>query len=204
VNTESDDPIIARSREILIGEPDQNVTVTIVNYDVRWPEQFEIERAKIAAALDKRTLAIEHIGSTSVPGLAAKPIIDILLVVPDSSDEAAYVPALTLAGYELRVREPDWHEHRMFRTPERRVHLHVFSAGSTEIDRHLLLRDRLRDNDDAVPCTKTRSVGWLGRIGRPSSTTPTRRRKSSKRSLAALAMAHDRSPTRVEARSDGE
>jgi GrpB-like predicted nucleotidyltransferase (UPF0157 family) len=83
-----------------------------------------------------------------VPGLAAKPIVDILLVVEDSADEASYVPALEGAGYVLRVREPDFYEHRMFRTPAKDVHLHVFSAGSPEIERYLLLRDHLRENEE--------------------------------------------------------
>ncbi|HAW32506.1 MAG TPA: hypothetical protein DCY03_31085, partial [Planctomycetaceae bacterium] len=81
---------------------------------------------------------------TSVPGLAAKPIVDLLLVVVDSSDENAYLPQLLSAGYELRVREPDFQEHRMFRTPARDVHLHLFSEGSPEIMRLLMFRDWLR------------------------------------------------------------
>lgn len=144
---EPDDPILARGRAVLIGEPDEKVEIVIVDYDSGWPERFEVERANIAAALGPRALAIEHIGSTSVPGLAAKPIIDICVVVPDSSDEASYVPHLSDAGYELRVREPDAHEHRMLRTHERDVHVHVFTDGSTEIGRHLLFRDWLRSND---------------------------------------------------------
>jgi GrpB-like predicted nucleotidyltransferase (UPF0157 family) len=143
---EREDPILAASRALLIGEPEK-VDIVVVDYDARWPERFEIERAKIAATLGERALAIEHIGSTSVPGLAAKPIIDICLVVPDSSDEASYVPDLSAAGYELRVREPEWHEHRMLRTPERDVHVHVFTDGSTEISRLLLFRDWLRRNE---------------------------------------------------------
>jgi GrpB-like predicted nucleotidyltransferase (UPF0157 family) len=143
---EREDPILAASRAVLIGEPEK-VDIVVADYDASWPEHFEIERAKIAAALGQRALAIEHIGSTSVPGLAAKPIIDICLVVSESSDEAAYVPDLSAAGYELRVREPEWHEHRMLRTPERDVHVHVFTDGSTEIRRHLLFRDWLRGNE---------------------------------------------------------
>jgi GrpB-like predicted nucleotidyltransferase (UPF0157 family) len=81
-----------------------------------------------------------------VPGLAAKPIVDILLVVEDSSDEASYVPDLESAGYVLRVRELDFHEHRMFRTPAKDVRVHVYSSGSPEIERLLLLRDRLRED----------------------------------------------------------
>jgi GrpB-like predicted nucleotidyltransferase (UPF0157 family) len=98
------------------------------------------------AALGERALRIEHVGSTSVPGLAAKPVIDILLVVGDSSDERSYVPALEAAGFVLRIREPDWHEHRLFQGPEINLNLHVFSVGSTEIERLLLLRDRLRED----------------------------------------------------------
>jgi len=101
----------------------------------------------IARALSEVARRVEHIGSTSVVGLAAKPIIDILLVVDDAGNESRYLPQLTTAGYVLRVREPDWHEHRMLRTPERDVHLHVFSVGCEQIERHLLFRDRLRASD---------------------------------------------------------
>ena len=90
-------------------------------------------------------MLLEHTGSTSVPGLAAKPIIDITLAVPDSSDEDAYAPALEAAGYVLRIREPDWHEHRVFKGPDTNVNLHVFSDGCPEIDRMLRFRDWLRD-----------------------------------------------------------
>jgi GrpB-like predicted nucleotidyltransferase (UPF0157 family) len=82
-----------------------------------------------------------------VPGLAAKPIIDIVLAVPDSADEQAYVPALQAAGYVLRVREPDWFEHRLFKGPDADINLHVFTAGATEVDRMLLFRDWLRSSD---------------------------------------------------------
>ena len=92
-------------------------------------------------------MQIEHIGSTSVPGLGAKAIVDILLVVKNSADEASYLPAMEAAGYVLRVREPEFDEHRMFRTPERDVHVHVFSEGSKEIGRYLDFRDHLRANE---------------------------------------------------------
>ena len=105
---------------------------------------FEREADRIRAVLGSRALRIEHTGSTSVPGLAAKPIIDILLVVADSADEGAYLPALEAAGYVLRIREPDWHEHRMFKGPDTEVNLHVFSSGCPEIDRVLMFRDWLR------------------------------------------------------------
>jgi GrpB-like predicted nucleotidyltransferase (UPF0157 family) len=81
-----------------------------------------------------------------VPGLAAKPVIDIVVAVADSADENAYVPALESAGYVLRIREPEWFQHRMFKGPGTETNLHVFSAGCSEIDRTLLLRDWLRSN----------------------------------------------------------
>jgi GrpB-like predicted nucleotidyltransferase (UPF0157 family) len=93
-------------------------------------------------------VAVEHVGSTSVPGLAAKPIIDIALVVTDSRDEAAYVPDLEAVGYVLHVREPDWHEHRLLKRDEPAVNLHVFSAESAEVDRMVQFRDRLRSRPD--------------------------------------------------------
>jgi GrpB-like predicted nucleotidyltransferase (UPF0157 family) len=135
----SNDPIEERLREVIIGEI-ESPAIVIAAYDPAWQERFRREEARIRAALGAAALSVEHIGSTSVPGLAAKPIVDILLVVEDSADEASYVPALEGAGYVLRVREPDFYEHRMFRTPAKDVHLHVFSAGSPEIERYLLLR----------------------------------------------------------------
>jgi GrpB-like predicted nucleotidyltransferase (UPF0157 family) len=127
----------------LIGGAEKR-KIIIVDYDQRWQEQFQRHAQVIALALGENALAIEHVGSTSVPELAAKPIIDILVVVKDSGLEASYLPALVEAGYVLRVREPDWHQHRMFRTPERDVHIHVFSAGCVEIRRLIAFRDRLR------------------------------------------------------------
>lgn len=122
--------------------------VKVVEYDPAWPLKFLAHAERIACALRAEALRVEHVGSTSVQGLAAKPIIDILVVVPNSADEPAYLPRLLEAGYVLRVREPDWNEHRMFRTPEQDVHVHVYSYGCTEIDRVLNFRDRLRQNGD--------------------------------------------------------
>jgi GrpB-like predicted nucleotidyltransferase (UPF0157 family) len=124
-----------------------NGPVTIVDYDPTWPVLFGREASRIRAALGRSALLVEHAGSTSVPGLAAKPIIDIVLAVPDSADEAAYVPAMEAAGYTLWSREPDWFEHRMFKGPDTDINLHVFTAGAAEIDRMLLFRDWLRVND---------------------------------------------------------
>src|SRR5215204_6210258 len=91
--------------------------IRIVNYDPRWPHLYQREAERIRSILGNRALQIEHTGSTSVLGLAAKPVIDILLVVADSAKESEYAPALERAGYQLHIREPGWHEHRMFKGP---------------------------------------------------------------------------------------
>ena len=119
-----------------------------MDYDPEWPVLFAREETRIRAALGERALLVEHAGSTSVPGLPAKPIVDIVLVVSDSSDEGAYAPSLEAAGYVLRIREPDWYEHRLFKGPDTNVNVHTFSEGCEEIDRMLLFRDWLRDHED--------------------------------------------------------
>jgi GrpB-like predicted nucleotidyltransferase (UPF0157 family) len=134
-----------RLKRVTLGEPTVlDGPVTLREYDPEWREQFVREAERIRSALGTRALRIEHVGSTSVLGLIAKPVIDILLVVEDSADEPAYVPALNAAGYVLRIREPEWHEHRMFKGTGIDLNLHVFTVGSVEIKRLLLLRDRLR------------------------------------------------------------
>lgn len=120
--------------------------IHIADYDPEWPRLFEAESARLQAALGARVLLLEHIGSTSVPGLAAKPRIDILLVIANSADEPAYVPDLEAAGYMLQVREPDWYEHRMFKGPDTDINLHVYTLGCPEIERVLLFRNWLRGN----------------------------------------------------------
>lgn len=141
----SDDEIRAHT----IGELlPLDAPIRLVDYDPGWPALFEREAARIRPALGDRALVLAHVGSTSVPGLAAKPCIDILLVVPDSADEPAYVPALEAAGYVLRIREPDWYEHRLFKGPDANVNLHVFSPGCPEIGRMLGFRDWLRRHPD--------------------------------------------------------
>ncbi len=138
-----------RIRLVTIGEPAiHNGTIELAEYDPQWPARFEKEAARIVAALGAAARRIEHVGSTSVPGLAAKPFVDVCLEVSDSSDEAAYVPALESAGYTLRIREPDWYEHRMFEALEGGVKLHVFSQGCPEVRRMVLFRDRLRESDE--------------------------------------------------------
>ena len=132
-------------------------SIQIVDYNPDWSQLFEREAERIRAALGDRILLLEHVGSTSVPGLAAKPIIDLLLVVDDSADELSYIPDLEAAGYVLRIREPDWYEHRMFKGPDTDINLHVFSLGCPEIDRMLLFRNWLRSNASdrqLYECTK--------------------------------------------------
>jgi GrpB-like predicted nucleotidyltransferase (UPF0157 family) len=125
---------------VLVGGRERR-PIVIADSDPEWPERFEAERSRVAAALGPRALRIEHIGSTAVPGLAAKPIVDVLVTVADPDDEAAFGPALVEAGYSLRVREPG---HRMFRTAKRDVHVHVWSDGDPEVSRYVAFRDRLR------------------------------------------------------------
>ena len=121
--------------------------VVLVEYDPEWPELYRREEVKIRAALGERALRIEHAGSTSVPRLAAKPVIDVILEVADTTDEDAYVPALQAAGYTFRLREPDWFEHRLLKGTDPAVNLHVFPAGCPEIERMLAFRDHLRASD---------------------------------------------------------
>lgn len=126
------------------GVPPENVLIELSEYDESWPGQFAREATRIRQALGDAAIRIEHVGSTSVPGLAAKPTIDIVLEVGDSSDEPAYLQALRSRGYVLRIREPDWWEHRMLKGPDTDVNLHVFSVGCPEVDRMLRFRDHLR------------------------------------------------------------
>lgn len=133
---------------VRIGElKPHDAPITLVAYDPDWPRIFARAADRIGAALGDTALSIEHVGSTSVPGLTAKPIIDILLVVPDAADESSYAPALEAAGFVLRIREPEWFEHRLFKGPDIDLNLHVFGAGTAEVDRMLRFRDRLRTDE---------------------------------------------------------
>lgn len=127
-----------------------NATIHLAEPDPTWPEQYAEQAAKIRATLHARAVVVEHTGSTSVPGLPAKPVLDILLLVVDPTDEAAYVPDLERAGFVLHLREPGWHEHRLLRGTDPAVNLHVFAVGSPEAERMLLFRDRLRDHPDEL------------------------------------------------------
>lgn len=121
-----------------------NETVLLVDYDPTWPAIFATEQQRVLESLGDTAVAVEHVGSTAVPGLMAKPIIDIVLAVHDSADETSYVPALEDIGYTLRIREPDWYEHRVLTRQHPAVNLHVFTAGASEMTRMLRFRDHLR------------------------------------------------------------
>jgi GrpB-like predicted nucleotidyltransferase (UPF0157 family) len=139
----SDDEI----NSVRIGPPEVlNAQIYLAPYDPEWPQWYALEEARIRAALGERVLLLEHVGSTSIPGLSAKPRVDIILGVADSADEASYVPPMEAAGYVLRIREPDWHEHRVFKGPDTDTNLHVFTVGCAEIQRMLGFRDHLRTN----------------------------------------------------------
>jgi GrpB-like predicted nucleotidyltransferase (UPF0157 family) len=130
------------------GPPRKNQDVVIADYDPIWPHWFESAAFRIREALGDKVLQLDHVGSTSVRGLPAKPLIDINLVVADTTDENAYVPPLEAIGYKLRIREPDWFEHRLLRGYDPPVNLHVFNPGCEELERMLRFRDHLRTNDE--------------------------------------------------------
>ena len=118
--------------------------ILVADYDPAWPSWFEREALRVRGILGNRVKLLEHAGSTSVIDLPAKPIIDMVLAVPDSSDEASYVPDMERARYVLCIREPHWFEHRVFKGPDTNINLHVFSVGCPEIEQMLVFRDWLR------------------------------------------------------------
>ena len=120
--------------------------IEVIDPDPDWPRQYDGLASRIREALGWRVLQLDHVGSTAVPGLPAKPIIDIDLTVADPGREQAYVPALEAAGFRLRVREPWWHGHRVLRADEPTCNLHVFGFDSPELIKHRIFRDWLRGN----------------------------------------------------------
>jgi GrpB-like predicted nucleotidyltransferase (UPF0157 family) len=125
--------------------PDRT-TVVLVPYDPAWPPTFEWVAAELRVRLPGRTVI--HVGSTAVPGLAAKPIVDVALLVDDAAEESTYLPDLTDAGFRLVVREPDWYEHRLFQRDAPAINLHVFPTDCDEVSRMVRFRDWLRTHDD--------------------------------------------------------
>lgn len=135
------------------GDPNENPWVKgkpkreeieVEDYDPQWAEQYDLRKAEILAAIPGVALSVDHVGSTAVPGLPAKPVIDIDLIVAEPEQEDGYVPALEALGYDLTVRERSWYQHRMLRHDNPRVNLHVFGPGCPEHIRHILFRDWLR------------------------------------------------------------
>jgi GrpB-like predicted nucleotidyltransferase (UPF0157 family) len=122
--------------------------IAIVPYDPSWPAAYEQLAATINVALGSQVLALEHVGSTSVPGLAGKPTIDIDLTVADNTDEQAYIPKLEAHGFTHVIREPWWYEHRLLRHTQPMCNLHVWSPGCPETARHVIFRDWLRDHPE--------------------------------------------------------
>jgi GrpB-like predicted nucleotidyltransferase (UPF0157 family) len=133
----------------LVGEPPARwQSIVIEDYDPAWPDRFAAARSRLEEVLGGRVVAVEHIGSTSVPGLPAKPIIDIDLLLDDTAEEDRYLPALEAAGYRLVLREPWWYGHRMRVSPATDVNLHVWPQDAPEPIRHRLFRDWLRSHPD--------------------------------------------------------
>jgi GrpB-like predicted nucleotidyltransferase (UPF0157 family) len=137
--------------------------IHLAEYDPQWTALFAAEAVRIQAILGEVAIRIEHVGSTSVPGLAAKPIIDIVLEVPDSSNEPAYVAPLESHGYQLRIREPGWYEHRVLKGPAIDINLHVFTVGCAEVDRMLRFRDRLRTHPEDRELYQSKKRGLAAR-----------------------------------------
>ncbi|WP_107774547.1 GrpB family protein [Nocardioides sediminis] len=134
----------AEADVVYVGAHRTGYTVRIEEPDPTWSERYRRLEAEVRAVLGDRVLGIQHIGSTSVPGLPAKPVIDIDLTVADPIDEASYVPPLERLGFVHWLTEPDWHEHRLLKQlDEPRTHLHVFGPDCPEVVRHRMFRDWL-------------------------------------------------------------
>ena len=165
-------------KEATIGEPTIiNDQIKLVEYDLEWPRRFEREAERFRATLGDCALRIEHVGSTSVPGLVAKPIIDMLLAIVDSADEPHYVPALESAGYVLRVREPKWHEHRLFKGPGANINLHVSAWAARRSNGCFCFAIGCGSIEKIVSCTRVRNEHLQNKNGSTCRTMPTQRLK---------------------------
>lgn len=145
------------------GRELERVKITLWEHDPAWAAAFRRISARIREALGPRALVVEHVGSTAVPGLCAKAVIDIVLVVSDASEEASYAEALVSSGFDFHRREPEWHEHRMFKLTEPPTNLHVFSSGCPEVERMLRFRDLLRTQERARALYEARKRELAGR-----------------------------------------
>ncbi|MGX5696520.1 GrpB family protein [Agromyces soli] len=128
--------------------PQRVESVEVVAYDEAWPVLAAELIARVRSALGARAIQLDHVGSTSVPGLPAKPVIDLDLTVADPDREEAWLPRLERAGFELTVREPWWHGHRCLVLDAPRANLHVFGPSSPELFKHRIFRDWLRSDAD--------------------------------------------------------
>ena len=135
--TEFLQPRVVHNKAIFLAAPDPT-----------WALAYADAERVIRSALGDRALTVEHVGSTSIPALVAKPILDILLLVADSADESAYVPHLEAAGYVLFGREPQWQEHRILKHSDPDINLHVFKPGAVEAERLLRFRNWLRNRPE--------------------------------------------------------
>lgn len=139
-----DDEKLSAELDRVLVHGQQPTRVHLVDYDQDWPRRFDVERARIVDVLGDRALDVHHVGSTAVPGLAAKDRVDVCLVVADPDDEAAYLPDLLNAGYALHVVEPG---HRCLVRADSRepaTNLHVYGEGDDAVERYLRFRDQLR------------------------------------------------------------
>jgi GrpB-like predicted nucleotidyltransferase (UPF0157 family) len=135
-----------KTLEVVARRADPEVEIRA--YQESWPKTFTQVAARIESALGSSALKLEHVGSTSVPSLAAKPIIDTLLLVSDPSDEGAYIPQLENLGFTLLFRQPKWHGHRFLFIDgqDAEVNVHIHREGCKIAADFLTFRDFLRDN----------------------------------------------------------
>ncbi len=163
--------VIAGPEWVTGGPTRADGPVLLAEPDPGWAATGARLTAEVRAALGPVAMLVEHVGSTSVPGLVAKPVVDLVLGVPDPTDEAAYVEPLAPLGYVLRHREPDWHEHRLLKPGDPdavpQVNLHVFRIGSVEIDRMLVFRDHLRSDPDDLALYRRTKQGLARRSWEP-------------------------------------
>lgn len=131
-----------------LSERTEPAAIEIVDYDPAWPAQYERLQTRIAAALGTTALSITHVGSTSVPGLPAKPVIDVDIIVADICDESTYVPALEKAGFQFFMREPDFYEHRMFVDYNPQANIHIHSPTSGQVMRHTAFTTWLKNHPE--------------------------------------------------------
>jgi GrpB-like predicted nucleotidyltransferase (UPF0157 family) len=146
--TDFSDPPVPAGESPYVAGAGPRLDVRVVEPDPAWPAQAEAVMVRIRRALGPAVVGLEHVGSTAVPGLPAKPVLDLDLRVADPDDERGYLPQLEAAGFELIVREPWWHRHRMLRGSDPDVNLHVYGPDSAESARQRLFRDWLREHPD--------------------------------------------------------